>query len=214
MGVVCLWVVFDCYGTLVDWVYGLKSVLGYITGDEDSLRYFFDCERKAIREFRPYGLVLRDCLRSVLERYGVEYRDEYGEALAMGFAKSPLFPDTVPGLLALRRRGFKVAVLSNTEKKLIGITLSGLEGLFDAVITAEDVGAYKPSLEAFRRAYGVLGVEPGGVVHVSAYPYYDLEPARRLGARTVLVNRYGYSWPTSVKSLEEAASLIAERFSG
>ncbi len=203
-----LWVTFDCYGTLVDWVHGIRSVLEYLTGDTGSITRFFGCEKESIQGFRLYSEVLKKCTRRVLEEYGVEYRDEYGEAVVAGFAHSPLFPDTVPGLLALKRLGVKTAVISNTERRLIGATLAGLESLFDKIVTAEDTGAYKPSLEAFKKAYELIGAEPSIVVHVSAYPYYDLEPASRLGARTVLVNRYGYEWPVKVKSIEGVAEIV------
>ena len=205
-----VWVIFDCYGTLVDWIYSIKSVLLYLTGDWFSLKRFFDCEKQSLAEYRPYSSILVDCLKHVLRDYGVEYREEYGESLVSGFAKSPLFPDTIPGLYLLKRRGFKTAILSNTERRLISVTLQGLESYFDEVITAEDIKAYKPSREAFLRAYRVLGVEASEVVHVSAYPFYDLVPASKLGAETILVNRYGYTWSRTASSLEEVARLLLE----
>ncbi|MEM2411938.1 MAG: hypothetical protein QW485_05655, partial [Desulfurococcaceae archaeon] len=78
-------------------------------------------------------------------------------------------------------------------------------------ITAEDVRAYKPSLEAFLNAYRLLGVSTDRVVHVSAYPQYDLEPANKLGTKTVLVDRgLGYSWPIKVKNLLELPRVLEE----
>lgn len=198
---------FDCYGTLVDWLYGIRNVLKYALGEE-GLEEFFECERDGIKMFKPYSTILKSCLRKLAERRGVEYREDYGRALVVGFAKSPPFPDTVPGLLALKAAGYTIAIISNTERGLIDLTLRGFEDLVDYVVTAEDTGYYKPDQRAFTKAFELIGVSKDSVVHVSSYPYYDLEPAAKLGVRTVLVDRYGYDWTPKVRTLEEAARLI------
>ncbi len=198
---------FDCYGTLFDWLYGIRGLLEYLF-KRNVLDEFFECERSELSSFKPYSTILRSCLKRLMEKYGLVYSERYGEALVMGFAKSPPFPDVVPGLKLLKERGYKLAIISNTEHKLINITLTGMRELFNWVITAEDTGYYKPSLKAFTHAYRLMGVSLSEVVHVSAYPYYDLEPARRLGIKTILINRYGYTWNPSIKSLEEIVDYI------
>lgn len=198
---------FDCYGTLFDWLYGIQGVLEYLF-KRDVLEEFFECEREEITTFKPYSRILCRCLRRLMEKYGLTYDDRYCEALVLAFAKSPPFPDVVPGLRLLRKKGLRLAIISNTEYRLIGITLTGMKEFFDWVITAEHTGYYKPHLEAFRRAYGFMGVSLDEVLHVSAYPYYDLEPARKLGIKTLMIDRYGYSWSPKTKSLEEIINYI------
>ncbi|MEM4953631.1 MAG: hypothetical protein QXR51_05960, partial [Desulfurococcaceae archaeon] len=69
----------------------------------------------------------------------------------------------------------------------------------------------KPLLTAFLKAYEIMGIKPSEAIHISAYPQYDLEPASKLGALTILVDRgLGYSWPMSVKNLLELKNFLFE----
>ncbi|MEM1611850.1 MAG: HAD hydrolase-like protein [Desulfurococcaceae archaeon] len=203
-------VVFDLYGTLVDWKYSIRSFIELYVSP-DAVGRFFTCDIREILNYRPYKQILKKCLLEVAGNHSTLMSSELVEAFILTFAKSPPFPDTVYGLKVLRKRGFKLAVLSNTDRDLVEITLNGFRELLDYVITAEDVRAYKPSLEAFLNAYRLLGVSTDRVVHVSAYPQYDLEPANKLGTKTVLVDRgLGYSWPIKVKNLLELPRVLEE----
>lgn len=207
------YVTFDCYGTLFDWRHGIGSVLEYVLQEprDIALREFFKVEQTIITRpgFRRYSDVLKDVLKELMRRKDLQYREVYGEALVVGFAKSPPFPDLIPGLKALKQAGYGVAIISNTEQRLIEVTLSGVNELVDKVVTAEDIGRYKPDREAFVKALKLLGVEADEVVHVSAYTYYDLIPASKLGIRTVLIDRrYGEEWSLKVSSLEELISML------
>jgi len=206
-------VTFDCYGTLFNWRHGIGSVLEYVLQEpiDVALERFFSIEQAIITrpEFTRYSDVLKEVLKELMRYRGLQYREIYGDALVVGFAKSPPFPDLVPGLKSLKLAGFSIAIISNTERRLIDVTLSGVNELIDHVITAEDTGKYKPDKEAFVKALKILGVEENEVVHVSAYTYYDLMPASELGIRTVLIDRgYGERWGVKVSSLEELPSVI------
>ncbi len=203
------YITFDCYGTLFDWLYGIKSIIKYLTEEED-LEAFFQCEQEEIKHYQPYSRILRKCLEHVLEVHGKQYHEVYGRAITLLFAKSPPFPDTIPGLLKIKEKGYKTAIISNTEHQLIKLTLTGLEDLIDKTITAEDTGYYKPDPRAFTKALEILGVKPEDIVHVSSYPYYDLEPAGKLGIKTILLNRYNYKWKPSVKNLEDLFLLLGK----
>ncbi len=208
------YVTFDCYGTLFDWRHGIGSTLEYVLREprDTALQEFFKVEQTIITRsgFRRYSDILKEVLKELMRRKDLQYREAYGDALVVGFAKSPPFPDLVPSLNALRLAGYGVAIISNTERRLIEVTLSGVNELIDKVVTAEDIGKYKPDEEAFVRALKLLGVDADEVVHVSAYTYYDLVPASKLGIRTVLVDRgYGEEWGVKVSSLEELASMLS-----
>ena len=200
-------ITFDCYGTLFDWIYGIKSVINYVLG-KDYLDEFFHLEREELVTRKPYSQILKLCLRKLCRAHGVRYEERYGNALIISFAKSPPFPDTVPGLTLLKEEGLNVGIISNTERKLIKITLAGIEHLIDYIVTSEDTGYYKPSHKAFTEALKLMGVDKSEVVHVSAYPYYDLIPARELGIRTLMIDRYGFKWDIKVKNLEELIRVI------
>jgi len=168
---------------------------------------FLRCEFSYVSSgvYVSYSDVLRRCLCDCL---GVECREEYCDAIVTLFARSPPFPDTVIGLRLLKRLGVKVVIFSNTERRLIDITLRGLEDLVDLVVTAEDVKCYKPSVECFRRFLKYVNADPREVLHVSAYPEYDLEPASKLGMRTLLVDRYGRKWSPAVKNIVEVYEYV------
>ncbi len=202
-------ITFDCYGTLFDWIYGIKSVINYVLG-KDYLDEFFNLEREELVTHKPYSQILKSCLRKLCRAHGIEYKERYGDALVISFAKSPPFPDVVPGLTLLKERGFRVGIISNTERKLIKITLAGMEYLIDYVVTFEDTGYYKPSHRAFTEALKLMGVSKDEVIHVSAYPYYDLIPAKELGIKTVMIDRYGFKWDVKVRNLEELSEVISK----
>lgn len=198
-------VTFDVYGTLFDWQYSMGTYLEFVGVDR---RRFFEAEYSrvsGVKGFRRYSEILKESLEECM---GPGYSEDAGDGLVLAFAKSPPFPDTLLGLRELRRRGHRLGLVSNTERRLIRITLSGFEDLFDWVVTAEDTGHYKPAHEAFTKAYSIMGVNVKDVVHISAYPQYDLEAVSRLGVKTVLVDRYGYSWNQSVKDIRGIVSVL------
>lgn len=203
------YVIFDLYGTLVDWRYTIARFIEFYIG-KHGVEDFFKCDIERVSSgYRPYKDVLKECLNTTATKYSVVLNSDVLDAFVLAFAKSPPYPDVVYGLQLLRRLGYKTCILSNTDRDLVELTLAGFRHFFDYVVTAEDVKAYKPTLEAFTRAYKILSVEPSYVVHVSAYPEYDLIPASRLGARTVLVDRgLGYSWHITVKSLLDLPTIL------
>lgn len=203
------YVIFDLYGTLVDWKYTITKFIEFYISKQ-AVEDFFRCDIERVsRVYTPYKEVLRDCLNSVAIKHSVIPSSDVLDSFVLAFAKSPPYPDVIYGLRLLKRLGYKTCILSNTDRDLIQVTLAGFIDLFDHIITAEDVRAYKPAIESFTRAYEILSTEPYNVVHVSAYPEYDLIPAERLGAQTVLVDRgLGYSWHTIVRSLIELPAVI------
>ena len=105
------------------------------------------------------------------------------------------FADTVPALHRMSEAGVRLVVVSNTDRSIMEHTLRQLEVEFDAVVVAEDVRAYKPSLEPFERALAVTGEDPRRILRVAFGFKYDITPARRLGLRTAWVNRHGERAP-------------------
>ncbi|MEM0272706.1 MAG: HAD-IA family hydrolase [Thermoprotei archaeon] len=198
-------VTFDVYGTLFDWQNTMGAYLKYVGVDS---KRFFEAEYSLVsnvKGFRRYSEILKQSLKECM---GSVYSDDLGEGLVLAFAKSPPFPDVLLGLRELKRRGHRLGVISNTERQIIAVTLSGLEHFFDWVVTAEDTGHYKPARDAFTKAYASMGVKMGEVVHVSAYPQYDLETASGLGVKTILLDRYGYEWSTTTRDLRELAKTV------
>ncbi len=200
-------ITFDVYGTLVDWVYSIKNFLmTYIS--HDVVDEYFRCDIEEVKRYRPYKEILRTCLMRVAEKRNISVDDVLIRSFVKHFARSPPFPDTIYGLNLLKREGYKLGVISNTDKDLIEITLYGIKDLFDYIVTAEDTGFYKPDPRAFQRAFQLMNVDPREIVHVSAYPQYDLETAHSLGVKTVHLNRYGYKWSPEIRILSELPDLL------
>jgi len=98
------------------------------------------------------------------------------------------WPDTVAALRQLHSR-FRLAIVSNVDDDLFAATRPKLEVDFDQVITAEQAGAYKPSLKMFELALRRVSVPAHRVLHVGQSIYHDVVPAQSLGLATVWVNR-------------------------
>ncbi|MGB9815878.1 MAG: HAD-IA family hydrolase, partial [Thermoplasmata archaeon] len=168
-------ITFDLYGTLVDWKSSIGNSLDFIR--QGLVDEFFRIEFRnvsSIKGFVRYSEILKGTLKEVLNRNNIEYEEDYGEMLVRMFSKSPFFADSIYGLIKLKRK-FKIGIISNTEKRLIEITLAGVEDLFDYVITAEDTKFYKPNVMAFEDSLKIMDIKKDEILHISSYPEYDLE---------------------------------------
>jgi 2-haloacid dehalogenase len=187
---------FDCYGTLIDWESGLLQALRPVFSahlvripDEKALSLFAELEAEAEKgEFQIYKEVLKTVLRGFGEH--LKFTPYPGElqsfALSVGDWKP--FSDTVAALKQLKRR-FRLGILSNVDDDLFAHSAQALKVPFDWVITAQQVGSYKPDLNNFRLALQRIGLPQAQVLHVAQSLYHDIQPAHELGLATVWVNR-------------------------
>ena len=187
---------FDCYGTLIDWDAGIRRALapvlkahGVVTDDHTLLDLYADVESGAESgDYRNYKTVLKNVLRGIGERLGFAPTGAELEDFSYSIREWPPFPDTVAALQALRQR-YQLAVISNTDDDLFAATQAHLQTDFDVIITAEQVGSYKPSLHNFNRALERIGRPKESVLHVAQSIFHDIIPANRLGLANVWVNR-------------------------
>jgi 2-haloacid dehalogenase len=187
---------FDCYGTLIDWETGIFSALrpilaahGKTIADFDLLNLYSELEAEAEQgEFRRYREVLQSVVRGFGERLRFKPTEVQLRSLPDSLANWPPFPDTVAALRKLKTR-YRLAIISNVDDDLFATTAPLLEVAFDEVITAQQAGAYKPSLKMFKLAQQRIGAAPGQWLHVGQSIYHDVIPAKSLGIATVWVNR-------------------------
>jgi 2-haloacid dehalogenase len=191
-------ITFDCYGTLIDWETGILGALrpmlqrhGHKLSDGEILAIYGELEPKAQSPYRRYREVLAQVVRGFAERLGFQASEDEEKSLADSLADWPAFPDTVAALESLKTR-YRLAIISNTDDDLFAGSAEHLKVKFDAVITAEQAKAYKPSPELFRLALQRLGVSPERVLHAGQSIYHDVVPARSLGLATALVYRRGF----------------------
>jgi 2-haloacid dehalogenase len=202
---------FDCYGTLVNWEDGIlrcmRRILAAHGKDKDTddamiLRLYGDFEARAEQgEYRRY----RDVLQSVVQKFGEQLgftpTDQEKRSLPESLQYWKPWPDTVSALCELQNR-FRLAIISNVDDDLFAATRPQLGVDFNQVITAQQAGAYKPSLKIFELALSRVGVPAHRVLHVGQSLYHDVIPAQSLGLATVWVNRP--SIRTGVGAVKEA----------
>ncbi|KAB8197060.1 HAD-IA family hydrolase [Nonomuraea phyllanthi] len=187
------WATFDCFGTLVDWRHGIRTGADLIApGRGERLLAAYNRHEAAVQAETPaprYRHVLAEALRRACADEEVALGADDASVLATTLPYWPVFPDVGAELSALRAAGWRLALLTNCDRDLIAETRRRLPVPFDAVVTSEDVGAYKPSdahFEAFRCTY-----EPTTWVHVAQSYFHDMVPAHRLDIPRVWINRQG-----------------------
>ncbi len=189
------WATFDCYGTLVDWNAGIRSVIG-----DDLLPRYHELEPQV--EAESPAMQYRDVLREVATRLGVAEPD----ALPRSLPEWPVFPEVRESLEEARTRGWKLAILSNTDRDFIEASMASIGVPFELAIVASEIGSYKPALGHWRAFEERVGRLPD--VHVAASHFHDVVPASTLGVPTVWINRLGERFePAPTRELPDLVAL-------
>ncbi|MDE2806089.1 MAG: HAD-IA family hydrolase [Gemmatimonadota bacterium] len=187
---------FDCYGTLVDWetgiIEGVQAVCashGRSATDAAILKAFGDAEHVVQGErYRIYREVLALTLVRLGSVLGFRPTGAECDAFAASVADWPPFPDTVQALRQLGAR-FRLGIVSNVDDDLFADTRKRLDIDFDWVVTAQQVGSYKPATAHFEEMATRSGIARERALHVAQSLYHDIAPASALGYATVHVNR-------------------------
>src|SRR2546426_3750109 len=170
------WATFDCYGTLIDWNAGVASVIG-----DELLPRYHEVERQVQAEdpARSY----RDVMTETMRRLGAEEPEQLARSLPGWRA----FPEVKPALESVRRRGWKLAILSNTDRDFIDASLRTIGVAFELAVVASEIGSYKPAHGHWLAFERRTGRPPD--VHGAASHFHDIAPATELGLPTVRINR-------------------------
>jgi 2-haloacid dehalogenase len=183
------WATFDCYGTLIDWNGGLRAELARVFGADhadEQLRRYHELEP----ELEADGsLTYREVMTEAMRRLGAPDGEE--SALAESLPRWQPFPEVGAALEEARRRGWKLAILSNTDPDYIAASKELIGVPFEETVVASEIGSYKPDLGHWRVFAARTGAEPARHVHVAASLFHDVAPARRLGLASVWINRLG-----------------------
>jgi 2-haloacid dehalogenase len=206
------WATFDCYGTLIDWNGGLRRELARVFGEADAdrvLARYHELEPEVQRE-NP-GLTYRAVLAETLGRLSREEGVEPGDpdALAASLPSWEPFPEVPGALEELRRRHWRIALLSNTDSDLLDASIGRIGVPVDARVVASEIGSYKPALGHWERFFAETGAPRDGHVHVAASHFHDIVPAHELGLRSVWINRLAEpeTEPRPARELRDLSSL-------
>ncbi len=209
-------VTFDCYGTLIDWEEGIGSALeraaraaGVSIDRQRALELYAAIEPQIQSgPFKPYRQVLDEAAARVAEALGFE---PGGPFLADSLAAWRPFADTAPALERLSAAGLRLGILSNVDDDLLAATRRRLPVAFELVVTAQQVGSYKPApghfQEARRRLTAAAG--DGRWLHVAQSLFHDVVPAQRLGVPAAWINRKAEQAPPEVEPVAEFPELAA-----
>ena len=183
------WVTFDCYGTLIDWNGGIRRELTRVFGeahaDVQLVRYHEIEPTLQTGGERRYRQVMTDAMVLL----GAPAGEEGGLAAALP-TWGP-FPEVPGALEEARSRGWKLAILSNTDSDLIEASIAQIGVPFELAIVASEIDSYKPRHRHWLQFLEETGAPRDAHVHVAQSHYHDILPATELGLQTIWINRYG-----------------------
>lgn len=190
------WATFDCYGTLVDWLGGVRETLARLwpdaTGDDALLEAYMRLEPGAQRgRGIAYREVMAETMAKVAGELGLNVPESEADALARSLPSWRVFPEVASTLTTLREAGWKLAILSNTDLDLLDASVAAIGVEIDERVVASDIGSYKPSFGHWEAFFRRTGAERLRHVHVAASLFHDIEPCAKLGVPAVWIDRLG-----------------------
>jgi len=207
------WATFDCYGTLIDWNGGIAHELARLFGDgraDRLLERYHEVEPQVQAEDpeRTYRTVLTMTLERLAEGENLDLPDGEHDALARSLTAWTPFPEVPDALEAARERGWRLAILSNTDRDFIAASKARIGVLFEETIVASEIGSYKPGHRHWSEFFARTHADRGRHVHVAASLFHDVAPANELGLKSVWVNRLGETAdPAPTREVEDLAGL-------
>jgi 2-haloalkanoic acid dehalogenase type II len=193
---------FDCYGTLIDWERGILAELrpwanrnGRQDIADNAILETFGTIEAACETETPgklYPEILADVHRRLAYKWGIKAAAADAAEFGQSVGRWPAFADSATSLQYLKRY-YKLVILSNVDRASFACSNEKLGVAFDRIITAQDVGSYKPSLRNFEHALDDLqrtfGTGKTDILHTAQSIFHDVVPARTVGLATMWINR-------------------------
>lgn len=187
---------FDCYGTLIDWETGIEDAVRAVLAprgvepDRERLLESYARHEAAAEEgsYLRYRDVLGRALVGVCGDLGFAPTAEEVRAFSGSVGAWPAFPDSPAALARLKAR-FRLGVITNCDDDLFALSNRRLGVKFDWIVTAQQVGSYKPNPRSFEVALATIPIPRERILHVAQSLFHDHVPAKRLGLATVWVDR-------------------------
>ncbi len=200
------WASFDCYGTLIDWDGGVRAELARVFGDEraDELLAAYHASEPGLQASGE--LSYRQVLTEAMRQLGAPAGQEHG--LAESLPGWRAFPEVRAALDELRERGWKLAILSNTDDDFIAASQVQIGLVFDEVVVAQEIGSYKPAHRHWEEFFRRTNAPREGHVHVGASLFHDIAPSNELGLTSVWINRTGETSRDGVRPTRELPDLF------
>jgi 2-haloacid dehalogenase len=207
------WATFDCYGTIVDWNAGIRGELGRLLGDGESERLlgrYHELEPEVQRHdpALPYREVMARVLEQLAREEGTPLPERERDALGRSLPSWPVFPDAPAALNEAHERGWKLVMLSNTDREFIEASIAAVGAPFELSIVAGEIGSYKPAYRHWEVFFETTGADREAHVHVAQSHFHDIVPAHELAIPTVWINRLGERGdPAPTREMQELSGL-------
>lgn len=188
-------VTFDMNGTLIKFSINdaMREVLGDRLPADVADRYLQICKAFRIDEcmgdYKPFHQIVARSMERASNWVGLEYRESDARAVYETIPTWGPYPGVTDALNRLAEE-VPLVIITNSDTAHAVRLSENLQAPFELVISAEQMGAYKPRLQAFEYMFDKLGVTPDEIVHVSASPMYDHRTAATVGIKNkVYVDR-------------------------
>ena len=181
-------VTFDMNGTLIQFRINdaIRGALGERLPAEIADDFLRACSAYRIDEcmgdYKPFHQIIGHSLERTMSRFGLEYRDEDARAVYDEIPTWQPYPGVSEALNRLAE-AYPLVIVTNSDDAFASRLMENLQAPFEVLITAEQMGVYKPRLRAFQYMLDKLGVAPDEIVHVSASPRYDHRSAAVMGIK-------------------------------
>jgi 2-haloacid dehalogenase len=191
---------FDCYGTLIDWEAGMLTALEPLASRSKPPRSRAEIlETYAVHEssqehYTPtlkYSQLLAVTYKRIAENWSTPASWDECVAFGQSLRNWPAFPDS-PAALQYLKKHYRLYVLSNVDNESFSHSNRRLEVQFDGIMTAEDIGSYKPSLRNFEYLLERLasqGIRKHEILHVAQSLFHDHRTANEIGIASCWINR-------------------------
>jgi 2-haloalkanoic acid dehalogenase type II len=148
----------------------------------------------------------REVTAAAMSALGAPVGEE--DALALALPSWEPFPEVRPALEEARAHGWKLAILSNTDRDFIAASMDRIGVPFELAVVASEIGSYKPAHAHWKRFFEQVDVLPDRHVHVAQSHFHDIVPATDLGLTSIWINRYGEQGePAPTRELPDLAGL-------
>jgi 2-haloacid dehalogenase len=197
---------FDAYGTLFD-VFSVGALCEQFFPNHGTMlaqlwrakQLQYSLLRSLMGRHRNFWQLTEDGLVYASNSLGLELTPDRQQRLMDAYLTLDTFPDVRPGLEILKRQGVRLAILSNGEPHMLRATAqhAGILPLLDEIISAEEVGTFKPSPLVYNLASGRMSVPAGDIGFVSSNSW-DIAGAGSAGLTTFWVQRAGGEAPEAL----------------
>lgn len=205
---------FDVYGTLIDWETGILTALEPLFGKLIPNRkailakyHELEVEQQTLTPDLPYSQLLTTIYPKLAQSFNLPVPTaEESISFGRSIGNWPAFPDTVDALRRLQRV-YKLVILSNVDRQSFQASNAGpLDGIkFDGIITAQDIGSYKPSLRNFEKMLEFVksefGIEKDQVLQTAQSQFHDHHPASKMGIKSVWIARANTTMGNEVEEI-------------